>query len=396
MTPLTPASPKLTRAISAVLRRFLDTESSAAKLLAVATVGALVWANSPFGSTYGSFWEAELPSAFTLGGRIADPRHLVNEALMAVFFFVVGLEIKRELVVGELSHRRVAALPMIAAIGGMVLPAVIYLALNAGTDAASGWAIPIATDIAFALALVALVGERVPTGVKVFLLSLAIVDDIGAITVIAIFYTDQIEVIWLTGLAIVVGAAWWSTKARVLGGWAVAAIATAAWFCALFAGIHPTIAAVLVALVLTMRDDEGPAIEQKLHPWAGFVVLPLFALANAGVGIDLSTIGASISSRQGLGIVTGLVMGKLLGIIGFSWIGVRTGIASLPAGVTWRHLFGAAAAAGIGFSVSLFITDLSFEDVAAIDAAKLSVFIGSLVAALIGYVVLRGSPANDS
>ena len=396
MTRRAPASSRWPRSISAMSRRFLETESSAAKLLAIATVLALVWANSPLSSTYGTFWATELPTAFTLGGRVADLHDFVNEVLMAVFFFVVGLEIKRELVVGELSDRRVAVLPMIAALGGMVLPAFIYLALNAGTDAVSGWAIPIATDIAFALALVALVGPRVPTGIKVFLLSLAIVDDIGAIAVIAIFYTDRIEVVWLVGLAGVLGAAWWATKARVLGGWSVAGITTAAWLCALFAGVHPTIAAVLVALVLTMPDGEGPNIEARLHPWAALAVLPLFALANAGVRIDLGTIVTSISSSQGLGIVLGLVIGKLFGIIGFSWLGVRLGAAELPAGVSWRHLFGAAAAAGIGFSVSLFITDLSFEDSAAIDAAKLSVFVGSLAAALIAFVLLRGAPRRDS
>lgn len=396
MTRRAPASSRWPRSISEMSRRFLETESSAAKLLATATVLALVWANSPLSSTYGTFWATDLPTALTFGGRVADLHDFVNEVLMAVFFFVVGLEIKRELVVGELSDRRVAVLPMIAALGGMVLPAFIYLALNAGTDAVSGWAIPIATDIAFALALVALVGPRVPTGIKVFLLSLAIVDDIGAIAVIAIFYTDRIEVVWLVGLAGVLGAAWWATKARVLGGWPVAGITTAAWLCALFAGVHPTIAAVLVALVLTMPDGEGPNIEARLHPWAALAVLPLFALANAGVRIDLGTIVTSISSSQGLGIVTGLVIGKLFGIIGFSWLGVRLGAAELPSGVSWHHLFGAAAAAGIGFSVSLFITDLSFEDSAAIDAAKLSVFVGSFAAALIAFVLLRGAPRRDS
>lgn len=378
------------------MKHFLDTESAGAKLLALATIVALVWANSPFSSSYSSLWTAPLPSFLTFGDHIPDLRHLINDGAMTLFFLVVGLEIKRELVNGELSTLRSAALPAVAALGGMILPAVIYASLNAGSVAGRGWGIPIATDIAFAVAVLVAFGNRIPTGLKVFLLSLAIVDDIGAIAAIAVFYAEDIQLSWLAVMAGVVLSLAIATRFAALRWWVVLPGGFVLWLAAVYAGVHPTIAGVLLAFTLSIRDEEGTSTEDRLHPWTSLAIIPLFGLANTGVPVSLDALGDVATTAAGAGIVLGLVVGKLVGVSLFSWVAVKLGIGELPENVTWTQVFGAAAAAGIGFTVSLFITDLAFTDPDLAEAAKLAVFIGSVVSAALAFLILRAATSKRS
>lgn len=422
------------RLIARPLRDFLQTETAGGILLLVATLAALAWANSPIGDSYEPVWRTEIGIQIANFELTEDLRHWVNDGLMTIFFFVVGLEIKRELVVGELNEPRKAALPALAALGGMIVPALIYAALNIGGPGASGWGIPMATDIAFAVGLLALFGKYCPDSLRIFLLSLAIVDDIGAILIIALFYTRGIEPGWLVAaialLAAVAGMRsrriWW-TPLYVLAG-------TATWFAALESGVHATIAGVALGLLTPARsvDPEGardavdeasalmqdpkPAairrlavqaqeavsvaerLEYLLHPWTSYAIIPIFALANAGVQLNASLLESAATSPVTLGIVAGLVGGKLLGISGFSWVATRTGIGSMPPGMNWSHIFGAAATAGIGFTVSLFIAGLAFEDPQIIDEARIGILFGSGVAAILGSFLLtprRGNRARQ-
>jgi NhaA family Na+:H+ antiporter len=326
----------------AALAEFLSTERSGGLVLFAFVLVALVWAN--LGGSYAAFWERSLD----LGFASKDLRHWVNDGLMAIFFFVVGLEIKRELVTGELRDRRVAAMPLIGAIGGMALPALAYFALNASGAGVRGWAIPMATDIAFVVGVVALLGPRVPDGLKVFLLALAIIDDIGAIAVIAIFYSG---------------------------------------------GIHPTVVAVAIGLLVPARPIGDRSIlediERKLHPISSYLVIPLFGLANAGVALTASSLGAAFRSRVVLGIVAGLLVGKTVGIFVATRLGELAGAGRRPSGVRWTQMAGASALCGIGFTVSLFIARLAFDDTELIDQATIGVLIGSVCSATLGAVILR-------
>jgi NhaA family Na+:H+ antiporter len=370
-----------------MFRRFLDTETSGAKVLAVAIVAALVWANSA-GDSYTALWEASLHGWLSFGDRISVSKDVVNDGLMAIFFLVVGLEIKRELVSGELQTWRNASLPVFAAVGGMLVPALIFIASNSGTATENGWAIPSATDIAFAVALLATFGSRIPKGLRVFVLSLAIVDDIGAIVIIAIFYGHAVEPIWLIALVSLAGMLAIVGRDRCVPGPALLVCGVAMWICAVFAGIHPAIAGVVLGLVISVRDEEGPSIESRLHPWTSLLVVPLFALANAGVVLTGESVNLAISSGLATGIVGGLVVGKVIGITSFSLLAVKAGAGALPEGVGWRGLIGAAAACGIGFTVSLFITDLAFTDGSLVAATKLSIFVGSALAAIVASFLL--------
>ncbi|HYO61051.1 MAG TPA: Na+/H+ antiporter NhaA [Actinomycetota bacterium] len=418
------------RRLARPLRMFLGTEVAGGLVLLAATIVALAWANSPFHESYEALWHTEIRIA--IGGfEIAeDLRHWVNDGLMALFFFVVGLEIKRELVGGELSDRRNAALPAIAALGGMVVPALLYALVNAGGGASSGWGIPMATDIAFAVGVLAVLGRRVPTGLKVFLLSLAIVDDIGAILVIAVFYSGGLDAAWLALAAGLVAVVVALRRAKVRWVPLYAVVGAGLWLATFESGVHATIAGVVLGLltparptdpggfgdivdeaaklpaepdaeslrVLRLQSNEvvsvAERLEHLLHPWTSFVVIPLFALANAGLRIDPSTLGSALTSRVSIGIVLGLVVGKLAGISAASFLAVRAGWGRLPAGVGWSHIMGAAAVAGIGFTVSLFIANLAFDDPVVAENAKLGVFLASLVAGGLGAALLaRGAQA---
>ncbi len=384
-------SPRPSRARDAA-SDFIRSEASGGIFLLVAVVIAMVWVNLLSGDGYFEFWGTELTLGVGSLSITEDLQHWINDALMAIFFFVVGLEIKRELSVGELNDRRKAALPVIAACGGVILPALIFVAFNAGGEFAGGWAIPMATDIAFAVAILALLGSRIPSGVRLLLLTIAIVDDVIAIAVIAIFYTDSISLGWLAfGLA-GLGA---TVLIRRLGAvsplWFVPA-GLLAWLGFFESGVHATIAGVALGLLTPARPVAGRPVlermEHRLHPWTAIVIVPLFALSNAGVELSRDVISDAVSSPLFQGILLGLVLGKLFGIAGATLLSDRLGIARLPAGVTRAHVWGVAALGGIGVTVSLFLTGLSFTDRETIEIAKLGVFTGSLVSAGLGSTLL--------
>jgi len=364
-----------------------------------AAATAMVLDNSPLAWLYDALLAT--PVAIQVGSLAIDKPLLlwINDGLMAIFFFVVGLEIKRELIQGRLSSWQQAALPGISALGGMLAPAAVYVALNAGNPAAlNGWAIPAATDIAFALGVLALLGNRVPLALKVFLLALAILDDLGAILIIALFYTADLSIVSLAIGAI--GAA--ILVAMNLSGVVRIApyllIGLVMWVCVLKSGVHATLAGVVVALTipLRVRDTQTPAplrrLEAALHPWVAFGVMPVFAFANAGVALTdfaLSDLVAPIP----LGIALGLFLGKQIGVFGFAWLGTRLGLCRLPAGIGWTQVYGVALLSGIGFTMSLFIGTLAFADPEQAAAVRLGVLTGSILSAMLGYLVLRRTAA---
>lgn len=381
---------------------FLQTEAGGGAILLIATIAALVWVNSPFGSSYDSTWSTEIGLSFGGASFVGDLRHWVNDALMTLFFFVVGLEIKRELVSGELNDVRKAALPALAALGGMVVPALVFLAVNLGEPGARGWGIPMATDIAFAVGVLALLGRRIPSGLRVFLLSLAIVDDIGAILVIALFYSTDIALDWLVAAGALLLIVVLLRRARVLWVPVYAAVGVGVWFATFQSGVHATLAGVALGLLAPARAPEGgeeipvaERLERLLHPWTSYLIVPLFALANAGLVLTSESLGDALTSRLTLGIVAGLLVGKSIGISATSWLAVRFGWGALPTGVTKRQMLGASVVAGIGFTVSLFITGLAFSDAVLVDAAKVGVLVASVMAGLLGFSFLRLLPSED-
>ena len=383
------------RVLSAVgtLREFIDVEVGGGLVLLAGAVVALVWANLGEPGQYEGVWRTHLRLGAGPVALDLELRHWINDLLMALFFFVVGLEIKRELVDGELQGARRAALPASAALGGMLAPALIYLAFNPGGAAARGWGIPMATDIAFAVGVLALFGKRIPLGLKVFLLSLAIVDDIGAIAIIAVFYSGDIGLgpLLLAAACVAAFAVSWRVRSplrRPL----LLVLAAAAWAALYTSGVHATIAGVALGLSVPAGPEPDPSpaesLGDALHPWTSFGIVPLFALANAGVVLPAGGLAAALGQPVALGVVAGLVVGKLLGISLASYLAVRTGIAVLPSDVGWGSIVGVAALGGIGFTVSLFITELAFTDRALADAAKVGVLVGSVLAAALGCLLL--------
>ena len=370
---------------------FVQIEVVSGIVLALATVAALVLANVAPGA-YDDLWHHSLRLGIGDLAIEEDLRHWVNDALMTVFFFVVGLEIKRELVVGDLRDRRKAALPVAAAVGGMLVPAALYLVLNATGEGTHGWAIPMATDIAFALAVLAIVGSKAPKELKLFLLTLAIVDDIGAIAVIALFYAESLSPAWLVGAAAVAVGIVVMRRAGVFHPAWYLLPGTVLWVCAHQSGVHATIAGVVLGLLTPTGDIGGRPVltrlEDGLHPWSSFLVVPIFALANAGVVLDGASLEAAATGAVAWGIVVGLVVGKPLGIMGAAAIAIRLRIGVLPDGVRFRHLSGIALIAGIGFTVSLFVADLSFEG-ELLGEAKVAILVASVCAAALGSLVVR-------
>jgi Na+:H+ antiporter, NhaA family len=357
------------------LRRFLSTEVAGGAVLVVAAAVALVWANSPWSETYRDAWDRDL-------GPL-DVRHWINDGLMSLFFLVVALEVKRELLTGELRERRQAALPVVAALGGVLVPAAIYLAINAGGSGTRGWGIPMATDIAFSLGVAALVGRRLPSGLRVFLLALAIVDDIAAIVVIAVFYSSGVELLWLA-CAVGLTAATFALQRSGVSLFVLLGIGI--WIALREAGVHPTLAGVAVGLLIPSAQSE--TWETRLHPSTSLVVAPAFALANAGVSLSGSALDDAFSSAVTWGVVVGLVVGKPVGICGFAWLTVRLGVAALPAGATWRQLTGTAAIAGIGLTVSLFVARLAFGRADLVEQATIGVLAASLLATGLAAAIL--------
>jgi NhaA family Na+:H+ antiporter len=363
------------------LREFLATEQAGGVVLLGASIGALFWANSLWQHGYESLWSTRA-AGLTL-------HEWANDALMAVFFLVAGLEIKRELVVGELRDPRRAAVSAVAALGGMLVPALLYVAIARSSPALDGWAIPMATDIAFALGVVALVGDRVPSSLRLFLLTLAIVDDLGAIAVIAVFYSEGIDGPALIGAVAVVVVLALLTRAGVRQWWVLGPFAVALWVLVHASGVHATIAG--VALGLLMPVDAIERLEHRLHPFTSFVVVPLFALANAGVHLTGDVLRDASTSPITIGVVVGLVAGKVIGITGATWIASRARLGGLPDGVEWRAFVGMAMVAGIGFTVSLFVTELAFGAGVLADRARIGVLAASAIAGTLGALVLRYS-----
>jgi NhaA family Na+:H+ antiporter len=422
---------------------FASRETSSGILLLVCTVVALVWANSPWAQYYAALWHTPLTVSLSTFELSHELHFWVNDALMAVFFFVVGLEIKRELRAGELASRRQAALPILAALGGVIVPAVFYTILNVKGAGARGWGIPMATDIAFAIGVLALLGDRIPIGLKVFLMALAIVDDIAAVLVIAVFHTTGLAWDALGVAAICFLLALGANRVGVRHPLPYALIGAVLWMTILQSGIHATIAGVLLAFIIPSRTainqreflGHGRAVldhfekaaatepfdilsdieqqvavealedacekvqpplhrlEQSLHPWVTFVIMPLFALANAGVSLS-SHLGKIVTEPVTLGVVLGLVFGKPIGVTLASWLAVRSGLATLPVNVSWKHIHGAGWLAGIGFTMSLFMTGLAFKDDEQLTAAKLGILLASLCAGIVGSMILVRIPEN--
>ncbi len=416
--------------------RFTSVEASSGIVLLAAAIGALVWANSAFSDTYFSILAQHVTFEFFGIHFDESVQHLVNDGLMVIFFFVVGLEIKRELVLGELRDPRAAALPVMAALGGMVLPAAIFIAftIGEGGEALRGWGIPMATDIAFALGVVALLGSRIPSGAKLFLLAVAIADDIGAIAVIALFYTDDLNTGYLGGAVAGLLVVWIAARVniRTLAFYIPAGIVI--WFLTLESGVHATLTGVALgfltparpyyrpdefesrsraildafprepesqaaqehadheALMLSEIANESVSplsrIEYALTPWSSYLIVPIFALANAGVDFRSVSFSAALTSSVAMGVAVGLVVGKILGVSAFSYLAVKLGLGRLPSGTSWSHVWGLAAVAGIGFTVSLFVTGLAFADPTLTDLAKVGIFVGSLVAGILGTLLL--------
>jgi NhaA family Na+:H+ antiporter len=381
------------------LREFLRLEAAGGFLLLGAAILAVVLANSPMAWLYNGLLDT--PLAVQLGAlKIAKPLLLwINDGLMAIFFLLVGLEIKREVAEGELSRWSRAALPLVAAIGGVALPAVIYLLINAGSPVTQrGWAIPTATDIAFALGVLTVLGPRAPATLKIFLLATAIIDDLGAIIIIAVFYTADLSL-----AALLLGAAGVLLLAilNLVGVRRLAPyilIGVAIWVCVLKSGIHATLAGVAVALLVPRGDArQSPLrdLEHMLHPWVTFAIMPIFAFANAGVSfaaVSMSDLFAPLS----LGILAGLFIGKQLGVLGASWAAVRLGVCRLPHGVSWPAFYGVCLLTGIGFTMSLFIGSLAFAGPEHTTGVKLGVFLGSIASGLCGYLLLWSHGAQQS
>lgn len=413
------------RPVAPSLRRFLATEAGSAMLLLGATVAALVWANSPWSASYTTVWSTG--AGFHLGDASLDMDllHWVNDVGMVVFFLIIALEISREVTSGELRDRRTVAVPALGALAGLVVPALIYVAFTAGTDAAHGWGVVMSTDTAFLIGILALFGPRCPDQLRLFLLTLAVVDDIGAIAVMGVFYTPSVHVVPLLVAAVVVVAV---VVLRWLGVWQLAPyvmLGIALWFAVHQSGVHATLAGVLLGLLVpasaptqrqvqdvsrfvrlleleTTAEREHAAelaaraaipvnerLQRVLHPWSAFLIVPLFALANAGVRIDASSLHDALTSRVTLGIAVALVVGDTIGVFGASWVALRTGLGVLPGRVRYGHLLGGAVLCGIGFTISLFITELAFDDPLVKDQAKIGILAGSVVAAVVGTLVLR-------
>lgn len=415
-------------------RRFRELQASSGIVLLTAAAAALIWANLDY-SSYSSFWATEIDLAAgstweyreTLGG-------FVNDGLMTLFFFVVGLEIKREVRLGALKDPKAAAMPAIAALGGMLIPALIYLSFNPSGDAASGWGIPVATDITFALGVIALLGRGLPSGARLFLLALALADDVGAILVIAVFYTTDLSFGWLLGSFAAYAAIFVAKHSRIRAMAFYWGAGVLVWYATFRSGIHPTLAGVALGFLTPtsplhygkefeesshalqleygggngagareQRDDAALSLSnlareavsplhrlsRTLHPWTAFFIAPAFALANAGVRFGTMEADEVATSSVAIGVAAGLLFGKTAGILSASWLAVRFRLARLPDGVRWGHICGLAVLGGTGFTVSLFITDLAFDDQALVDLSKVGILVGSASAAVLGFLLLR-------
>jgi NhaA family Na+:H+ antiporter len=389
--------------VGTALRDFLKQESAGGIVLIIAAALALIIANTPLASVYFGTLETKLNVSF---GSFEINKALllwINDGLMAIFFFLIGLEVKREIINGQLSTWDKASLPLVAAIGGMAIPALIYIGFNYNSpESIGGWAIPAATDIAFALGILSLLGPRVPVAMKALLLAIAVIDDIGAITVIALFYTGEIQIDMLIGGGISLALLFALGRMRVASTIPYILLTVVMWVFVLKSGVHATLAGVTAAMMVPMVARDGSRMlehmEHGLHRWVAFLIIPIFGFANAGVSL-IGISPAALLQPLPLGIALGLLIGKQVGIVGFAWLAVKSGIAKLPDGVGWRKIHGLSLLAAIGFTMSLFIGNLAFDDPAQVDAVKLGVLSGSLVAAFAGFFILKSAlpdvPAAD-
>jgi len=413
--------------LSAPARRFLSTEAGSAGLLLAATVAALLWANSPWSGSYESLWATE--AGISIGGRelAMDLEHWVNDGLMALFFFVIGLEVRREFSVGELTNPRRAAIPVVAAVGGLVVPALLYLALAPGGEAARGWGVVIGTDTAFMLGALAVVGPTFATQLRIFLLTLTVIDDIVAVSAIGLFYSDALDLGSLALMAVLGAAMGLMSRYGVWRAAPYVLVGLALWLATVDAGLHASIAGMLGGLLVAAHPPHREAVERAagrfrafrqspdvqvgrsaklglvravsvnerlqvtMHPWASYVIVPVFALVNAGVDLRDGVLGDALTSRVTWAVAGALVLGKVLGVGLASFAGVRTGLGRLPQGVGFGHVFGGAALSGIGFTVSLLIAGLAFEDEALQDQAVVGVLIAAVLATALGWAVFRAA-----
>ena len=421
--------------------RFFDREATSGVILIIAAVAAMIIANSPWGDAYHHLWE--MPISISIGSFSLEKslHHWINDGLMSIFFFLVGLEIKREVLVGELASPRQAIFPIAAALGGMIVPALFYISFNMGRPGEAGWAIPMATDIAFALGCLALLGKGVPQGILIFLTALAIVDDLGGILVIALFYTDQLSVTALVEAVVLLIVSIMLNRLGVRKTLPYVIVGIFLWLALLKSGIHATVAGILLAMTIpastairhsefikkieeqlnvlkgkeegalsyplkleeaekqvvilslekACSDAEAPLehIEHSLQPWVAYLIMPIFAFSNAGVRFDFGKLSAVLADPVFLGITFGLVAGKQIGVFSFAWLTVKSGLASLPQGVGWGHIYGVSILSGIGFTMSLFIGALAFEGNELLEMAKLGTLIASLLSGVLGYAVLK-------
>lgn len=394
-------SVKPIRALEAI-REFLKLESASGIILVGAAVLALIANNSPLSGLYDLFLDT--PVEIRIGAlNLAKPLLLwINDGLMAIFFLLIGLEVKREILDGQLSSLSQVALPGIAAVGGMIIPALIYVIFNMNNPSAlNGWAIPAATDIAFALGILALLGSRVPLSLKLFLLTLAIIDDLGAIVIIAIFYSGDLSVTSLIFAGIAIATLFAMNLLGVKRTAAYVVVGIILWICVLKSGVHATLAGVVLAFAIPLRTNEDEPcplreMEHSLHPWIAFGIMPLFAFANAGVSLKGMSFG-SLFEPIPIGIALGLVIGKQVGVFGFSLAAVKLGLAKLPSDINWRLIYGTAILCGIGFTMSLFISTLAFDSSIGDDAisARIGILSGSFIAAIAGYLVIKSSLKKD-
>ncbi len=429
---------KAFKKVSTPFEHFLHAQTTTGMVLMFMTIFALILANSPIAETYAHFFHTKIDLNVGSWKLSHSIHHWINDGLMAIFFFIIGLEIKREILVGELSNMKVAILPILAAIGGMLIPALIYFSINSGMESAGGWGIPMATDIAFAISALVLLGKRVPPALVTFLVALAIVDDLGAVMVIAIFYTEQIHMLplALAGGAFLIMIAFNRFGIHMILPYFIVGLFM--WFFMLESGVHATIAGVIAALAIPSKPKRVPGdfrqdakvlldeydsypidekdgmnerqkaillklqsnindigtpaarLERDLHLPVALIVIPLFALANAGIAIDFSSIGATIMTPVSMGIIAGLILGKVLGIFGVAWLAIKLKMASLPQGSTMNQIFGVAFLGGIGFTMSIFVADLAFVGShELIFQAKVGILAASLFAGLFGYFWLR-------
>lgn len=378
--------------LTTLFTEFFESEKASGILLLSATVFSILLANSPWSREYLGVWHLKLGIELGSFQMRYDLEHWINDGLMAIFFLLIGLEIERELYIGELSDLRSASLPVVAALGGMAVPALVYLLFNWSTDTQSGFGIPMATDIAFALGILSLVGRSVPVALKIFLTALAVIDDVGAILVIAIFYSDDIAAVYLALAAGMLLIMFIFNRLKIHNSWAYVIPGIAMWYFILQSGIHASIAGVVLAFVLPFGQGDETSLSYRaqhfLHKPVAFLIMPIFALANTGIvlkGLSLDT----LFSRHMLGIFFGLVIGKVTGIVLFSLLAIKLRLSNLPEGLSMRHLAGAGFLGGIGFTMAIFVTFLAFGDTDTAQNAKLAVLLGSLLAGSIGFFILK-------